>query len=558
MKIIVMGFGQRLRNGLATIIAGRDQYMQTQSRTSSLELNQTRMAAGGFSQPVWGPEINTVGAYSREGYTSKTFDIPEVPMSTQAYALARDEDVQLAINHLSSQITGGEHYWKGMNEELVEHMQDFTHDIDFDWMDNILVKEALWYGNSFWKPRLGIQYIRSGDDLMHIPISSAARIWMDRQRRPYKYEFRGSEYQGYHNPEDIIHICWNPVDDGKFGVGFGVAMLSTKDFTQITPNGPEDHRLPSLLDRKYSSAMTQHVAERRYIPRNVYQAIGADQTERSALQAELKNLSPGEDVVAGTKLEVTELGSNQRAYDPSQFHDLVQGAIFKAMNDFRGKMGSEESHSYANAETSKLLDEIGLAGFPIAIKRQLMDKLFEPWYLANPMYSMSYGGGLVGMDWKSTELTLNFGRVEKRDIPTEELVKLIEVGMQSGAINDPLEIREMLEDGGLPLRKQFTDAMIEQNAFNQQAGGMMGQQPQGQAPFSTYGADQQPRPMDNSNYQGGSNPRFAKEQYDGQPSDPKLNFTETSISPKLSANVLLPLGCLSVFAPRPRLSHAFL
>ena len=31
----------------------------------------------GMSQPVWGPDLSTVGAYSREGYTSKTFDSHE-------------------------------------------------------------------------------------------------------------------------------------------------------------------------------------------------------------------------------------------------------------------------------------------------------------------------------------------------------------------------------------------------------------------------------------------------------------------------------------------------
>ena len=61
----------------------------------------------GLSQPVWGPEINTVGAYSREGYTSKTFDTPAIPFGTQALTLQVDEDVQLVINGLSSQVTGG-------------------------------------------------------------------------------------------------------------------------------------------------------------------------------------------------------------------------------------------------------------------------------------------------------------------------------------------------------------------------------------------------------------------------------------------------------------------
>ena len=40
----------------------------------------------GMSQPVWGPELSTVGAYSREGYTSRTFDSPAIPFNSQAVA----------------------------------------------------------------------------------------------------------------------------------------------------------------------------------------------------------------------------------------------------------------------------------------------------------------------------------------------------------------------------------------------------------------------------------------------------------------------------------------
>ena len=185
----------------------------------------------GLSQPVWGPEISTVGAYSREGYTSKSFDSPAIRFSTQETALQFDEDVQLAVNDLSSKVTGGKHYIKGINQSFIEYMEDFTHNLHFDTFDTTLVKELLWYGNSVWKPRMGIANVRSFHDLMHIPISSFQRIWWDRQRVPYKYEFRGAEYQGYHNPDEVLHFKWNPVNASVFGTGFGVSATSPRNFT---------------------------------------------------------------------------------------------------------------------------------------------------------------------------------------------------------------------------------------------------------------------------------------------------------------------------------------
>jgi hypothetical protein len=500
---------------------------------------------GGFSQPVWGPEISTVGAYSREGYTSRTFDRPFVPFSTQEFSLQVDEDVQLAINHLSSLITGGEHYWKAHDDLLSKYMTKFTKDLHFDEMSNKMVKELLWYGNSVWKPRLGIQFVRNHHDLMHIPISSFIRIWWDRQRIPYKYEFRGPEYQGYHNPEDIIHFTWNPINASAFGTGFGVSTTSIKQFQQITPAGPVDCQLPSLLDRKYSQQLTMHITERRYIPHNVYVALDSTESERTTLNSQLVDLVPGQDFVSGTQLEVHELGSSQRAFDPTLFADLVQGPIMKALNTYRGKQSEAGGPTYSNAKTAALLDEIGLSAFPITFKQQLEEFIFRSWYESNPFYSAYYGGGLVSIPWDDCEFEFNFGRIQKKDVPPEVMINMINAAWQTGAVRDPTELRKLFEDAGLPLRKEFSDMMYNEynntgmfpNDFgNQQpqygqmeasiGGPMRGDIGGGEMPrWSTIQGDQARRPMDNPRYGLMYTPRFDPH-FHSQPSDPRLNFDQ--------------------------------
>jgi len=474
-----MGWITRLKNGIAGFSApsiqhssGRDR----QHRGPSLQLQDVRSmleAAPGLSQPVWGPEISTVGAYSREGYTSKTFDSPAVPFRAQAQALQIDEDVQLAINHISSQVTGGSHYVKAKTDELVEYFEDFTRRLQFDIFDTDIVKELLWYGNSVYKPRLGIQHIRSADDLMHIPISSFVRIWWDRSRIPYKYEFRGAEYQGYHNPDEVIHFFWNKVNASAFGTGFGVSMTTTRLFEMPTPQGNVTKELPALLERKYATQFNMQMAEQRYITRNVWSADGASEDERNSLQASIENLEVGQDIVSGTKIEVTELGSQAKNFNSEQFTDITQGPIMKALNNFRSKESGSAQHSYANAETSAVLDEIGLSAFPIAVKTQLNEKLFKPWYIAHPMVEMSYLGGMIPVPWEETNFEIDFGEVEKKDIAVEETIKLIEIYQNSG-MADPLELRQLLEQAGLGLKKSF-----DQQAEQMSNMGMMGMpQPQ--------------------------------------------------------------------------------
>ncbi len=264
-----MGFGTRLRNAAKAFsqpnTPARDRGAPRQSMNVHDLQAHLETQFGGLSQPVWGAEISTVGAYSREGYTSKSFDSPAISFRQQAAALQVDEDVQLAVNHLSAQVTGGSHYVKAKTDELVEYFEDFTRRLQFDIFDTEIVRELLWYGNSVYKPRLGIQHIRSADDLMHIPISSFVRIWWDRQRVPYKLEFRGAEYQGYHNPSEILHFKWNPVDSSVFGTGFGVSMVSPRFFNMTTPNGEAEKRLPPLLERKYATAYNMQLGEQRYV-----------------------------------------------------------------------------------------------------------------------------------------------------------------------------------------------------------------------------------------------------------------------------------------------------
>lgn len=499
-----MGFKSRLTNGLQKLGVIEQSFRQPfPKNVPSLNIVQMESAirspispnrmgieevVPGLSQPVWGPEISTVGAYSREGYTSKTFDQPAVPFSTQKQGLQLDEDTQLAINHLSSQVTGGAHYVKAQSSYIANYFEDLTKKMHFDTFDTILVKELLWYGNSVWKPRMGIANVRSFKDLMHIPISSFKRVWWDRQRIPYKYEFRGAEYQGYHNPGEVMHFKWNPVDASAFGTGFGVTMTSPRQFMLPVGGGLFDEReLPALLDRKYATQYVMQLAEQRYVSRNLYTIENGDQQARAALQAQLEQLDIGVDIVAGAKVKAQELGSQARNFNPEQFTDLTIGPIFKALNDFRGKQGQAEAHQYANAKSSAVLDEIGLSAFPISIKEQLMELFFKPWYDAHPLPDPKTGG-LTWIAWEDLKFQIEFGKVEKKDIPVQDQIKLLDLYIQSPLPKDPVVLNKLFEQAGLGIVKDM-DEQLEQ-MYSQQnlmaqvmGGGFMPAQQMGQQPY---------------------------------------------------------------------------
>jgi len=484
------------------------------------ELQTLMEMTPGLSQPVWGPEISTVGAYSREGYTSKTFDTPAISFRTQKVGLQIDEDTQLAINHLSSQVTGGAHYVKAEKTFVVDYFHKLTKDLHFDTLDTEIIKELLWYGNSVWKPRMGIANVRTFKDLMHIPISSFARIWWDRQRIPYKYEFRGAEYQGYHNPGEVIHFTWNKVDASAFGTGFAVSMTSPRMFEMPINGGETEQReLQSLLDRKYATQYTMQLAEQRYVSHNLWTVESGDEVSRQALQTQVENLDIGQDVVAGTKVEVQELGSQARNFNPEQFTDLTIGPIFKALNDFRGKQGSSESHQFANARSSAALDEIGLSAFPISVKEQLEEKLFRPIYEANPLPDPETGG-MTWMSWDQLKFEIEFGKVEKKDIPVQDQIKLLELYMNSPLPKDPVVLNNLFVQAGLGITKNMDEqleamydpAVLAAQQAMAQPQGFEQSQPQdnpqqdyvdnggGEIPFSFDNQNMGSPPMDNPIY----------------------------------------------------------
>jgi len=458
-----MGFGTRLRNGLAQLLSSEIDSPRHYTKSLNINLVRDTMNSSllsemvpGLSQPIWGPEISTIGAYSREGYTSKTFFVPPVRFDVQANALQNDEDVQLAINDLASKVTGGQHYIKGDSESFIEYMEDFTANLRFDTFDTELVKEMLWYGNSVWKPRMGIRNVERFSDLLHIPISSFVRIWTDRQRVPYKLEFRGAEYQGYFNPSELMHFKWNPVNASPFGTGFGVSVTSTRDFT-MPLNGEDsiDVQLPSMLNRKYATQFQMQMAEQRYISRNVWIADGASADQRAALQANIESAQIGQDIISGTNVEIKELGSQARNFNPSQFADITQGPLFKALNDFRGKQAGVSTHTFANAERAALLDELGLTAFPISVREQLNELLFKPWYDSHPFFDVNYYNGMIPVPWHIARFDINFGQVEKKDVAVADMIKLIELYLLSPMPKDPKQILKLFEQAGLPIDEDY-------------------------------------------------------------------------------------------------------
>ncbi len=379
---------------------------------------------------------------------------------------------------------------------------------------------------------MGIRHVEKFSDLMHIPISSFVRVWWDRQRQPYKYEFRGAEYQGYHNPGEIIHFNWNPVDASTFGTGFGVSVASERIFDMvISADKTQQVTMPSMLDRKYGIQFIMQMASQRYVPRNVYSVEDGSEGERGKLQSFVEQLQVGQDLVSGTGIKIQELGTNTRTFNPEEHTEANMAPIMKALNDFSGKQGSDNTPNRSNAEQADDTKESGLAAFTINAKIQLAENLFKPWYVTNPYPDPNYGG-LIPIEWDDIDFELNFGAIEKKDIPVEQLIKLIEVYQANPILmQNTKPLIEMLKMAGVPIDEDTANSinMMYNDPTGQLAMNQAGIAPQ-LPPYSDMGGGEI-YPEFNNNTMG--SPPMDNGIYDSMAMYPRgapLNFSQSDPS----------------------------
>ena len=406
---------------------------------------------GDVGSPFW---FSNIGGnhFPREGFTYQPFDTPLVPFKDQLQGYIDDEDAKMGIEFLAHSATGGQHYFKGKTEGLIGHMRDFSKRIELDWIARQIAVELLAYGNSFWRLRKPIWEVDSLEDFQQIPIDSAARIWWTPDRRPIWYEFRGAGYNGYFRPYEILHFVWNPVNAQIFGYGAMPQLVKEVQYSEQTPEGPQDMVRMPYLDIKHGMQNLVYRSLFRYLPRNVYEAPQSDETERDDIRSELRMLFPGEDLVHGSAgLKVQELGSGTRAYEPNAFMDLFQGAIFKAVQTSKGRIaGQSQGPTYANGEESAVLDEVGLSFFPIALKNQLAAKILKPWYYFHEFTDPRVAGGLVSIPWDKTDYEMMFGRALKKDLEPDQMLAWIQFLAEKGGISLK-EIRNAAELANVPL-----------------------------------------------------------------------------------------------------------
>lgn len=404
---------------------------------------------GDIGQPFW---FSNIGGnhFPREGFTYRPYDLPVVPFKEQVKGYTDDEDAQMGINFLAAKTTGGRHYFKAKTKFLGEYVETWTDKINLDYINWQVAKELLAYGNSYWILRVPVWEAKSVDDFLQVPIESAVRIWWTPDRRPLWYEFRGAEYNGYFRPTEILHFHWNRLNGQVFGFGIMAQLTNRVSYLEDTPDGAIFKERESYLDIKHGLQNVSYKVMKRYLPRLVFGAPKAGEDVRDAIRDEMRVLHDSEDIVHGIPgLTVQEIGNTTRPIDPQVFMDMFQSSIFKAVQTSKGRIaGQSEGPSYANGEESAILDEIGLAQFPIQLKIQIQKMIVRPWYEFNRIIDKNISP-FVAVPWDVADFEMMFGKQTKKDLEPEQIAQWVQILQQAGQIA-PHELRKIAEYVGVP------------------------------------------------------------------------------------------------------------
>ena len=404
---------------------------------------------GDIGQPFW---FSNIGGnhFPREGFTYRPYDLPVVPFKEQMKGYIDDEDAQMGVNFLAAKTTGGRHYFKGKTKFLTEYVKTWTDKINLDYLNWQIAKELLAFGNSFWILRVPIWKAKSINDFLQVPIESSVRIWWTPDRRPLWYEFRGAEYNGYFRPTEILHFHFNRLNGQVYGFGIMAQLTNRVSYLEDTPDGAIFKERESYLDIKHGLQNVTYKVMKRYLPRLVIGAPKAGEDVRDAIRDEMRVLHDSEDIVHVIPgLDLKEIGNATRPIDPSVFMDLFQSSIFKAVQTSKGRIaGQSEGPSYANGEESAILDEIGMAQFPIQLKFQIQNMIVKPWYEFNRIIDENISP-YVAVPWDVADFEMMFGKQTKKDLEPEQVAQWVQILQQAGQISNS-EIRKIAEYVGVP------------------------------------------------------------------------------------------------------------
>ena len=409
----------------------------------------TDFPQGDIGQPFW---FSNIGGnhFPREGFTYRPYDLPVVPFKEQMKGYIDDEDAQMGINFLAAKTTGGRHYFKAKTKFLAEYVETWTEKVNLDYINWQVAKELLAFGNSYWILRVPIWEAKSVSDFLQVPIESAVRIWWTPDRRPLWYEFRGAEYNGYFRPSEILHFYWNRLNGQVYGFGIMAQLANRVSYLEDTPDGAIFKERESYLDIKHGLQNVTYKVMKRYLPRLMIGAPKAGEDVRDSIRSEMRVLHDSEDIVHGIPgLDLKEIGNATRPIDPGVFMDLFQSSIFKAVQTSKGRIaGQSEGPSYANGEESAILDEIGMAQFPIQLKIQIQNMIVKPWYEFNRIIDKNLSP-FVAVPWDAADFEMMFGKQTKKDLEPEQVAQWVQILQQAGQIA-PHELRKIAEYVGVP------------------------------------------------------------------------------------------------------------
>jgi hypothetical protein len=314
-------------------------------------------------------------------------------------------------------------------------------------LDDLLVtgcREIVAFGNSFWEKvepdhleALKVLPIGSFTEVKRTQLGVVRKVVQQKGARPVEFE-----------PEEIIHWRWNVVDGEPFGRGMAQHLLEQRRFSVKFNGTKKSYTVPGLHHLKAQMDDDVRRTLHHYLPRSVYVARGASDSEITDLASALKKLDAGERLAANVEMEILQEGVDPRArYDAFLGH--VNNMLLHALQNPFLRLFVTPGYTEASAKIAEAQLERKVTAYQRFVKRIVEREIFWPVVRQE------------GYDPVKADVRLHWG-VETPEVTLKDLVDLLRSQARAGVeYLSREEIRNMLEKFGVELLSEDPSAAEE-------------------------------------------------------------------------------------------------
>lgn len=360
------------------------------------------------------------------------WEFPDVPFRSIYEYYKKDPGIQSSVNSYREQIIGSGFYFTSDDQKVLDFLNEWSTEIDFEQKLRICVSDSLMLGCSLGEIVKSAGYI----DIVPVDMRSIVAVQRDKFGAIEHY-IQQTLQQTFNKLEPKNFIKFSNIEVGRMAWPIGIFHSLVVPFFEFEGEPWSLADVDALMRQDYARIIHKMAAPRSW---HVYENANEEKLKEQALKD--KTMKPGERGYTDSKFEIMQEGIDKTA----AFKDYIEfltNAKENGMQAPTAKLMTATGISnatYASADAAREMFEKHILGFQRKWQAQIEQQIIKPLLAAN------------GMDMAKSKARFNWGMQDPPEVEVETILALVGAGIMSIP-----EAREVLKDyARLPLKAEYT------------------------------------------------------------------------------------------------------